>query len=137
MNGLDKPRFAEGTVRSAVNCAILAYLKTYGPALVPDIDQALMNVDGFDDDSDCTRLKRALHKLRLKRLAHCQQDADGQERWAAGPPASRQECSSCTDGVPPRQFDVMRAPVYKPGSGPALRPGALDFRAIPSHGFRC
>jgi hypothetical protein len=131
-----KPRFAAGTVHSAVNGAILAYLKTYGPTPIEELDQALMNVDGFDDDSACTRLKRTLHKLRQKRLVHCQ-DAAGQVRWAAGPPALLQDGCSYSDGVPPRQFDVMRAPVYKPGSGPALRPRALDFQAIPSHGCRC
>jgi hypothetical protein len=133
-----KPRFAKGTVHSAVNGAILAYLKTYGPSLVVDIDQALMSVDGFDDDSDCTRLKRKLYKLCEKRLVHCQQDEAGQQLWIDGsPPFAKEGAYRAFDGVPPRQFDVMRAPVWQPGRGPVLRPGALDFKAVPSQGVRC
>lgn len=39
--------------------------------------------------------------------------------------------------VPPRQHNVMHGPTYQPAASPALRPGALDFMRLASHGNRC
>ena len=39
--------------------------------------------------------------------------------------------------VPPREVDVMRGPVYSPGSGPVLRLGANVFLSIKSRGYGC
>jgi hypothetical protein len=39
--------------------------------------------------------------------------------------------------VPPRQHNVMHGPTYQPAAGTALRPGALDFMRLASHGHRC
>ena len=36
----------------------------------------------------------------------------------------------------PRRADVMSG-TYVPARGPALRPGAMDFRSCPSVGYRC
>ena len=36
----------------------------------------------------------------------------------------------------PRRVNVMSG-TYVPARGPALRPGALDFRSCPSVGYRC
>ena len=37
----------------------------------------------------------------------------------------------------PNQFDVMRAPEFTPRPTTVLRPGALDYQRIASHGFPC
>ena len=37
----------------------------------------------------------------------------------------------------PRQCDVMHGPVYKPSPTPSLRPGALDFKTLPTRGNPC
>lgn len=39
--------------------------------------------------------------------------------------------------VPPRQIDLMHAPVYVPPSTTPTRPGALAFLQLPSRGFAC
>ena len=39
--------------------------------------------------------------------------------------------------TPPAQYDRMHAPAYVPEAGPALRPGALDFKRCASVGHRC
>ena len=45
--------------------------------------------------------------------------------------------SDCAMPTPPRQYDVMRGPVYRPASSPAPRAGSLDFKRIASHGYGC
>jgi hypothetical protein len=37
----------------------------------------------------------------------------------------------------PPAYDAMHAPAYLPPAMTAMRPGALDYRAIASHGHRC
>lgn len=39
--------------------------------------------------------------------------------------------------VPPQQFDRMHGPLYVPDAGPALRPGAMDYKRCPTVGLRC
>lgn len=39
--------------------------------------------------------------------------------------------------VPPRQHSVMHGALYVPEAETALRPGALDYRRVPTHGVRC
>lgn len=37
----------------------------------------------------------------------------------------------------PIRYDVVHAPVYMPPPTTVLRPGALDFKRVASHGFPC
>lgn len=39
--------------------------------------------------------------------------------------------------APPRQYDVMNAPVYTHVLPAPTRPGALDFKRYDTHGVRC
>ena len=39
--------------------------------------------------------------------------------------------------VLPRQHSVLDGPVYVPEPDTAMRPGALDYRRVASHGVRC
>ena len=39
--------------------------------------------------------------------------------------------------TPPAQYDRMNSPAYVPEADPALRPGALDYKACASRGFSC
>ncbi len=136
MNGLDKPRYAAGEVHSAVNVAILTHLKTNGPASLQSLDQVLVCIDGYANDGDFTRLRRVLLKMRQKRLVHFIK-GDGFELAAFGPQPAAGEPIAPVDVVPPREVNVMHAPTWTPGPGPALRCGALDFKAVPSHGYGC
>ena len=45
--------------------------------------------------------------------------------------------ADCGLPTPPRQYDVMFGPVYRPGPSPALRAGSQDFRQLRSHGYGC
>lgn len=45
--------------------------------------------------------------------------------------------AECGLPTPPRQYDMLRAPVYQPAASAALRAGSQDFRRIASHGYGC
>ena len=47
-----------------------------------------------------------------------------------------QEATIAAPLAQPRRVQVMSG-TYVPARGPALRPGAMDFRACPSVGYRC
>ena len=84
MKPLDKPRFSAGEVHSTINLSILDFLKTNGPSFAIDIDQMLMRVDGYCDDSGLARLTRALLKMSQRRLVHRLDTANG-DCWVLGP----------------------------------------------------
>lgn len=55
-------------------------------------------------------------------------------------PAKRVVLEDAYSGLtitPPRQIDVMGGPPYQPGPSVCHRAGAMDYRSIPSRGFRC
>lgn len=92
--------------------------------------------------TDCALL--ALRK-RLQYLAAegcLQSDGYGDGRtWSGITEAQRaeqaaQEAAQAAPVAPPRRVNVMSG-TYVPARGPALRPGAMDFRSCPSVGYRC
>lgn len=48
-----------------------------------------------------------------------------------------QPARRAADLVPPAQYNRMGAPVWRPASAPAGRPGADDHKRFESRGFRC
>lgn len=92
--------------------------------------------------TDCALL--ALRK-RLQYLAaagRLQSDGYGDGRtWSGITEAQRAEqaahqAAQAARVALPRRVNVMSG-TYAPPRGPALRPGALDFRSCPSVGYRC
>ena len=92
--------------------------------------------------TDCALL--ALRK-RLQYLAaegRLQSDGYGDGRtWSGITDAQRAEQAAheAAQAAPvalPRRVNVMSG-TYVPARGPALRPGAMDFRSCPSVGYRC
>ena len=92
--------------------------------------------------TDCALL--ALRK-RLQYLAaegRLQSDGYGDGRtWSGITDAQRaeqaaHEAARAAPVALPRRVDVMSG-TYVPARGPALRPGAMDFRSCPSVGYRC
>ena len=51
--------------------------------------------------------------------------------------ASQVENADTPGVVQSQQFDRMHGPLYMPDAGPALRPGALDYKRCPTVGLRC
>ena len=92
--------------------------------------------------TDCALL--ALRK-RLQYLAaegRLQSDGYGDGRtWSGITEAQRaeqaaHEAAQAALVALPRRVNVMSG-TYVPARGPALRPGAMDFRGCPSVGYRC
>ena len=92
--------------------------------------------------TDCALL--ALRK-RLQYLAaegRLQSDGYGDGRtWSGITEAQRaeqaaHEAAQAALVALPRRVNVMSG-TYVPARGPALRPGAMDFRSCPSVGYRC
>lgn len=92
--------------------------------------------------TDCALL--ALRK-RLQYLAaegRLQSEGYGDGRtWSGITEAQRAEQAAheAAQAAPvalPRRVNVMSG-TYVPARGPALRPGAMDFRSCPSVGYRC
>lgn len=136
MNYLNTPpRCAAGEVRSPLNVALLAALQNHGAMSLHELNYALRHVDGYSDDVDCTRLNAALLKLRQRNKVHRVPTPAG-IRWAGGP-APDAHVATRPALTPPRRMDVMFGPVYVPGPGPTLRPGALDYKSIARRGHAC
>lgn len=130
------PRFAAGKVYSTININILAALKSHGSMSRQELNYALRRVDGYVDDADLTRLSSALAKLRQRHQVHRVETPRG-TRWAAGPAPAAVPHTVRAGLTPARQVDLMHGPVYVPGAGPVLRPGALDFKSIARRGHAC
>lgn len=132
-----------------LNRAIVDHLRTAGPCSA----LALMDLfcEGESEDA-----RRAFRK-RLNYLADAgalvaigswrgrQFDAGPPDAYIPGADARRVRVRGPAKApppppanvAPPRQVQVMFGPLYVPPRAPALRPGALDFKACASRGHRC
>lgn len=134
---LHKPRFAEGTVHSPINLAVLGFLREHGPAAVEAIYEAIKATPGYTDGPRRYRLRRMLNKMRSKGLAHgVESDDDELMRWAYGA-QPKPAAPEAWQIVQPRVVNVMHGPTYVPRPGPVLRPGAEQFLRVRSHGVGC
>ena len=130
------PLRKKGEIYSEVTAHVLAALKR-GPGTAATLSLAMKELDGWRDDAKHARLRRVLYKLSLRDQAH-RRIVDGRLVWCYGAEGFAGAADFCSAPVvPPRQYDVMGAPAYRAGSGPALRPGALDHKRWGSVGVRC
>ena len=92
--------------------------------------------------TDCAllALRKRLQYLAAEGRLHSDGYGDGRT-WSGITEAQRaeraaQEAAQAALVALPRRVDVMSGN-YVPARGPALRAGAMDFRACPSVGYRC
>ena len=92
--------------------------------------------------TDCAllALRKRLQYLAAEGRLHSDGYGDGRT-WSGITEAQRaeqaaQEAAQAAPVALPRRVNVM-AGTYVPARGPALRPGAMDFRSCPSVGYRC
>lgn len=52
-------------------------------------------------------------------------------------PAAAQQAAVPAELVQPARTNLMTATTYRPDTGPALRPGALDYKRVATLGLRC
>jgi hypothetical protein len=149
---LAQANIVKGSLCSPITKGIVAFLAKHGPARRLEIDLALMRVPGYAALKDPQRPARTLHALREQGHIHRVLRND-EMLWAHGPhpntvsaaaeAAEAAAAAAVAPGpyvgavVPSACFDLMHAPTYVPPAGPALRPGALDYKRCASHGVRC
>ena len=92
--------------------------------------------------TDCAllALRKRLQYLAAEGRLHSDGYGDGRT-WSGITEAQRaeraaQEAARAALVALPRRVNVMSG-TYVPPRGPALRPGAMDFRGCPSVGYRC
>ena len=92
--------------------------------------------------TDCAllALRKRLQYLAAEGRLHSDGYGDGRT-WSGITEAQRteraaQEAAQAAPVALPRRVNVMSG-TYVPARGPALRAGAMDFRACPSVGYRC
>ncbi len=92
--------------------------------------------------TDCAllALRKRLQYLAAEGRLHSDGYGDGRT-WSGITEAQRAEqaAQAAAQAAPvalPRRVNVMSG-TYVPARGPALRPGAMDFRSCPSVGYRC
>ena len=91
---------------------------------------------------DCAllALRKRLQYLAAEGRLHSDGYGDGRT-WSGITDAQRaeqaaHEAAQAALVALPRRVNVMSG-TYAPARGPALRPGAMDFRGCPSVGYRC
>ena len=134
----------KGSLRSPITQTVVSYLQANGPTRLADIDLALARVDGWTAQTDPAKLQRVLNKLREAKHVHRILRTE-EMLWAPGPHPQEVDQDAeriaatlayCPPVLPP-QYDRMHGPLYVPDAGPALRPGAMDFKRVPTVGLRC
>ena len=92
--------------------------------------------------TDCAllALRKRLQYLAAEGRLHSDGYGDGRT-WSGITEAQRaeqaaHEAAQAALVALPRRVNVMSG-TYAPARGPALRPGAMDFRGCPSVGYRC
>lgn len=108
------------------------------------IELAGIFIDDEDDALECSAMRHALASA-VRRGQLCAQGAGIDRAWAPAGYVFPPDVIYPEDDadpwvgpiVPPRQIDVMHAPVYVPPSSTPAREGALDAARLPSRGFRC
>lgn len=132
----------KGSLRSPVTQGIVNHLQANGPTGIKAINSALAHIDGYGPTADPLRLVRVLHKLGEAGHIH-RVERNSELLWVYGTrPRNEQiapepEAPDTAPTVMPARYNLMSATAYRPDAGPALRPGALDYKRVATVGLRC
>jgi hypothetical protein len=131
----------KGSLVSPYTKAVVKHLRTHGPSTLEQLDTMIQRVGNWVADG---KTVTALSKVRLSRMLHAIREGghvhrvlrDDRMLWVDGPNPNTTVPAALAVVQAPR-IDLMRAPLYVPDAGPALRAGALNFKACASFGQRC
>lgn len=130
MNLSHTPQRARGEALNPLRRAILEFVRARPSGCTfAQVAAATGHLPG----SSGPNLRANLNYLAKKDQLHYSGERE-HKRWHPGPRPAPQGLPGV---APPRQVQVMFGPVYMPPRAPALRPGALDFKACASRGQRC
>ena len=130
MKPLAQIKNPKGQLLSPITQAILTHLQNNGPCSDWDIDQVLININGYADDSAMSGLHHRLRNLRFADQIH-RVLRDDRMLWKAGPAPTADKPSPAPGVTPPRQHNVMHGPCYEQGWA-VPRAGAMDYAHVPS-----
>ena len=126
--------------RAALNDYIVSHLANAARPL--SLAEVFRDVYPGQRATDCAllALRKRLQYLAAEGRLHSEGYGDGRT-WSGITEAQRAEQAAheAAQAAPvalPRRVNVMSG-TYVPARGPALRPGAMDFRSCPSVGYRC
>ena len=130
--------------RAALNDYIVSHLANAARPL--SLAEVFRDVYPGQRATDCAllALRKRLQYLAAEGRLHSDGYGDGRT-WSGITEAQRAEqaaheaahqAAQAARVALPRRVNVMSG-TYVPARGPALRPGALDFRSCPSVGYRC
>lgn len=129
MNLLNKPLIARGELLNPVRRAALEFVRAHPGCTLAQVQAATAHLPGGSG----ANLRSQLNHMATKDLLHFSGERE-HKRWHPGPRPAPQGLPGV---APPRQVQVMFGPVYVPPRAPALRPGAMDFKACASRGHAC
>lgn len=130
MKSLAQIKNPKGQLLSPITLAMLKHLQDNGPCSDLDIDQALIKLDGYSDDSAMSGLLHRLRNLRFAGQIH-RVLRDDRMLWKAGPAPTADKPAPAPGVTPPRQHNVMVGPCYQ-SAWAVPRVGAMDYARVPS-----
>lgn len=127
---IELSKTAKGELTSPITQAIVRHLWDHGPSNIWDIDQVLIKVDGYSDNSAMAGLQRRLRKLQAQGHIHRTRRGDTL-LYVAGPDPRAEAPAPKADLVEPARRNVMAGDPYT-ATWNVARPGALDYAKCPS-----
>lgn len=122
-----------------VNAAIVAYLVKCGGATWEELRDIFAEPDDIAGARE--RFRRRMEYLLYVGAVTADLGRGPTRRYEAvepvAAPGDTQPEPYVGEIVPSPAHDVMHALAYVPEPEPALRAGALDYKAVPSRGWRC
>lgn len=119
-----QPKHPKGTLLSPLKTEVFACVQKHPGAHLKKLCEHLPHLAPH-------QVRDALHDLAAQghvHSVHCSNT--GVRRWRLGP---KPQAARPEGVVPPRQIDLMRAPVYVPPPQPPARPGAMGYARYPSN----
>lgn len=127
---IEQSKTAKGELTSPITQAIVRHLWDHGPSNIWSIDQVLLKVDGYSDNSAMAGLQRRLRKLQTQGHIHRVRRGDT-VLYVAGPNPHAKAETPKVDLVEPARRNVMAGAPYT-ATWNVARQGALDYAKCPS-----
>ena len=124
-----QPQHGKGDLQNPMRRAALEFVRAHPGCSFRQIEEAVRHLNTGTPEN----LYYHLTRMGGKDLLH----TTGERPHVRYYPGRRPAPPPLPGVAPARQVQVMYGPTYVPPRAPALRPGALDFKACASRGHSC